>query len=70
MPVLPAGIHTSSGATAPARAGAATRLLTILSRIVLRSLLVKTNPMLPRTKGSRRSHSGVSAMKVRRARRI
>jgi hypothetical protein len=70
MPVLPAGIQTSAGATAPARAGAATLLSVILLRTVFRSELVKTKPMLPLTKGRRRSYSGCSGMKVLRARRI
>ncbi|CCF41388.1 60S acidic ribosomal protein P0 [Colletotrichum higginsianum] len=65
MPVLPAGIQTSEGATAPARAGAATLLARILSRMSFRSALVKTKPTLPLTKGRRRSYSGESGMKDR-----
>lgn len=69
IPVFPAGTHTSAGATAPARAGAATRLARIWSRMSLSSPLVKTKPTLPLTKGRIRSYSGVSTRKVRRARR-
>jgi hypothetical protein len=66
---LPAGTYTSMGATAPARAGARTLFSRILSRIVLRSPLVKTKPTLPLTWGRIRSYSGLSVMKVLRARR-
>ncbi|ANB15442.1 hypothetical protein AWJ20_3070 [Sugiyamaella lignohabitans] len=62
IPVLPAGTQTSLGATAPARAGAATRLETMDSRMVFKSALVKTKPMLPLTKGKTFSRSGNSAM--------
>ncbi len=47
IPVLPAGMKTSRGATAPALAGAATLFARIFDRVSLRSPLVKINPTLP-----------------------
>ncbi|ODQ52348.1 60S acidic ribosomal protein P0 [Saitoella complicata NRRL Y-17804] len=69
IPVLPAGMKTSVVATAPARAGAATVTEVMVSRMVFKSLLVKTKPVLPLTKGNKRSYSGNSPRKPRMARR-
>eukprot|EP01085_Mycamoeba_gemmipara_P000832 Mycagemm_TRINITY_DN10317_c2_g1::TRINITY_DN10317_c2_g1_i2::g.832::m.832 type:complete len:118 gc:universal TRINITY_DN10317_c2_g1_i2:601-248(-) len=48
-PVGPAGTTTSLGARVPTLAGASTRRPTTLFFTVLRSPLVNTKPMLPRT---------------------
>ncbi|EDK36281.2 hypothetical protein PGUG_00380 [Meyerozyma guilliermondii ATCC 6260] len=61
IPVLPAGIHTSAGATAPALAGAATTLEVMVSLTDFKSSLVKMKPTLPLTKGNNFSKSGKSA---------
>ncbi|KAH3680362.1 hypothetical protein WICPIJ_008321 [Wickerhamomyces pijperi] len=46
-PVLMAGTQTSSGATAPALAGAATLLAKMTSLMSFKSALVKMKPTLP-----------------------
>ncbi|EDZ70462.1 hypothetical protein WN66_04530 [Saccharomyces cerevisiae] len=63
IPVLTALTQMSSGATAPALAGAATLLETITLLISVNGSLVKTKPTLPLTKGNNFSKSGKSDKK-------
>mmetsp|Transcript_1988 Transcript_1988/g.6353 ORF Transcript_1988/g.6353 Transcript_1988/m.6353 type:complete len:209 (+) Transcript_1988:207-833(+) len=72
QPVGPGGTMTSTGAMAPTRAGAGTRLATIVSRVWIRSASVKTKPMLPCTYGSSSAMgwSGFSARNSRKTLRM
>uniref|UniRef100_A0A6B0UZ41 Putative 60s acidic ribosomal protein p0 n=1 Tax=Ixodes ricinus TaxID=34613 RepID=A0A6B0UZ41_IXORI len=69
-PVFWAGIMTSSGASAPARAGALTLFSMIFSRTSPRSSLVKTKPTLPLMWGRSFSRAGLLSRCPRMALRI